>query len=167
MISRKLIALLVVSTALAWLTSRTDSEPVFSDARLPAESVAGQASVPLQPLQVTEREPWRRVIELPSVEITPEPEPEPVFEPPPLPVIAPPPPIPPPSAPPLPIQYLGKLQQADNVALYIRYQGRAQSIGTGEQLDDLYRLDRINQGYALFRYLPMDLPQELRWDAEP
>lgn len=167
MISRKLIALLVVSTALAWLTSRTDSDPVLSDAAIHPRSDASKLSVPLQPQQVTERDPWRRVIELRSVEITPEPEPEPVFEPPPLPVIAPPPPIPPPSAPPLPIQYLGKLQQPDSEVLYIRYQGRAKSIGTGEQLDNLYRLDRIDQGSALFRYLPMDLPQELRWEAEP
>ncbi|SDS21498.1 hypothetical protein SAMN05216198_1452 [Halopseudomonas litoralis] len=167
MISRKLIALLITSAALAWLTSRPEPASIPA-VTLPTKQHPGQASPPLQAQPVPEREPWRRAIELPAVEFVPEPEPEPVFEPVPMPImVSPPPPPPPPSAPPLPVQYLGQLQHAGKVMLYIRYQDRAQSIAAGEQLDNLYRLDRIAQDYAVFRYLPMDVQQELHWNAEP
>ncbi len=167
MISRKLMALLIASAALAWLTSRPEpaSIPALT---LPSKQLHGPASPLSQAQQVVDREPWRRAIELPAVEFVPEPEPEPVFEPVPMPImVPPPPPPPPPSAPPLPIKYLGQLQHAGKVMLYIRYQDSAQSIAAGEQLDNLYRLDRIAQDYAVFRYLPMDVQQELHWNTEP
>lgn len=164
MISRKLMALLVASAVLAWVTSGSDSVPSAS-APVPEPSFSEALR---QPLSVLEGEPWRRVIQLPAApapEPVPEPMPELVFEPVPLPVMEPPPP-PAPSAPPLPIEYLGQLGKPDEVVLYLRYQNRAQSMVAGEQLDNLYRLERIERGRALFRYLPMDTQQELRWDAD-
>lgn len=164
MISRKLMALLVGSAVLAWLTSGPDTAPspgaVFPEV-LPRETLA-------RPSPVLEGEPWRRVIELPAEPVpepVPEPMPELVFEPVPMPIMEPPPP-PPPTAPLLPIEYLGQLGKPDQVVLYLRYQNRAQSMVAGEELDNLYRLERIERGRALFRYLPMDIQQELRWDAE-
>jgi hypothetical protein len=161
MISRKLLFVLLGSGLLAWL-SYQPSSPATAYVRPAPLATTSPAATPPQPAL----EPWRRLIELPAIEPMPISEPEVLVEPIALAEVEPPAPEPP-SAPPLPVQYLGRLHQADAVVLYIRYQEQAQSIKIGERLGDDYRLERIAKDHALFRYLPLDSLQELRWDEQP
>ncbi|MCY1494818.1 hypothetical protein D9M68_287010 [compost metagenome] len=163
MISRKLIGLLLVSALLAWITGESDNPAPVG--RHPSITPAAP-SAPAQPVAAAVAdEPWRRAILLPAVE--PVEPPEPSTEPEQPPILAPvePPPPPAPSAPPLPITYLGKLSADRNVVLYLRYQDQPVSLKVGELLGEDYRLEEVAPDHAVFRYLPLDIRQELRWHA--
>lgn len=163
MISRKLLFILLISGLLAWFSYQPPS-PVPAHARTaPSAAPSRSESAQHQQAQI---EPWRRLIELPAIEPMPAQEPESLSEPIVLPEVELPAPAPP-SAPPLAVHYLGRLHRAEGVVLYIRYQEQAQSIKIGERLGDDYRLERIAADHALFRYLPLDSLQELRWDEQP
>lgn len=166
MISRKLIGLLVVSVALAWWSSRdaNDDSP-----RAPRKDTSGPATPKVlsgaDSTSLVEEDPWRRIILLPAVESI-VPVSTPVYEPPPLPPVELPPPPPPPSAPALTVTYLGMLREKNARVLYVRYQDMPVALKKGDLLGDEYRLEGLYADHAVFRYLPLDSLQELRWDEE-
>lgn len=162
MISRKLIGLLLVSALLAWITNESDSPtPARRHPSISPEAPLAPAD-PMAAAAIDE--PWRRTILLPAIApiepAAPSTEPEP-------PILAPvePPAPPAPSAPPLPITYLGRLSANRNVVLYLRYQDQPVSLKVGGLLGEDYRLEEVAPGHAVFRYLPLDIRQELRWHA--
>lgn len=162
--SRTLYPLLAASVFLAWFTSgEPDAPTIHSAPRAASHSLTPPIATAAQ--TIPSEQPWRRVIDLPAIEPPAPVEPEPLIEPLPLPEVQAPPPPPAPTAPPLPVQYLGQLRQSDVTTLYVRYQEHAIGIRPGERLGEDYRLVRIAQGHAQFRYLPLDTLQELRWDA--
>lgn len=165
MISRKLMALLVVSAGLAWFsrgaedTPASTRRPTYLPTTAPAVVPGGEVTA------LVTGKPWQRTILLPAIAPVEPVIQAPVYEPPPLAPVEPPPPEIP-SAPPLPVTYLGKLQDKKMLSLYIRYQEQPISLHTGELLGEDYRLETIAADHALFRYLPLDTLQELRWDGQ-
>ena len=90
--------------------------------------------------------------------------------PPPVPAPAPPPPPPPPppQAPPLPFKYWGKLDESAERTVW--YLGRGEQllvVGTGDVIDDTYRVDGVEGGNLRFTYLPLGTQQALPLGKAP
>lgn len=76
--------------------------------------------------------------------------------------VAPPPPKPPkPTAPPLPFQYLGKLNEAGEIRVFLNYQGKHIIAKLGDVIDNNYSVEEIAGGRMTFLYLPMKEKQVL------
>ncbi|MCY1290931.1 hypothetical protein D9M70_400980 [compost metagenome] len=166
MISRKLMVLLLATAVLAWFTSGRQSGSPATGNPAPATRPAEAEQPADHAGSSVAGEPWRRSILLPAIEPLEPPEPQPALEPPPLPPVEPAPPAQP-SAPPLPVTYLGRLTAHPAVILYVRYQDRPVGLKSGERLGDDYRLESVAKDHAMFRYLPLDTLQELRWHGQP
>lgn len=76
--------------------------------------------------------------------------------------VAPPPPPPPkPSAPPLPFQYLGKLNEAGEIRVFLNHQGKHLIVRTGDVLNGTYSVEEIAGSRMSFLYLPLKETQVL------
>jgi hypothetical protein len=76
--------------------------------------------------------------------------------------VAPPPPKPPkPTAPPLPFQYLGKLDEAGEIRVFLNYQGKHIIAKLGDVIDNNYSVDEISGGRMTFLYQPLKEKQVL------
>lgn len=76
--------------------------------------------------------------------------------------VAPPPPPPPkPSAPPLPFQYLGKLNEAGDIRVFLNHQGKHLIVRAGDVINGTYSVDEIGGSRMSFLYLPLKETQIL------
>lgn len=66
-----------------------------------------------------------------------------------------------PVAPPLPFRFLGQMVDEGKATLFLSMNERNIVVSTGETIDDLYRVDSIENGVAVFTYLPMKQKQTL------
>jgi hypothetical protein len=74
---------------------------------------------------------------------------------------APPPPPPAPRAPPLPFTYLGKAVEQGKVTVFLSRGDNTYIARAGDTLDGQYRVERVDQGMVVFRYLPLGQRQQL------
>lgn len=68
---------------------------------------------------------------------------------------------PPPSAPPLPFRYVGRMLDGETLTLFLSKGADTLSVRVGETLDGAWRVDSATDTAIAFRYLPLDLPQNL------
>lgn len=66
-----------------------------------------------------------------------------------------------PVAPPLPFRYLGQITEEGRVTLFLSVNERNIAVKAGELIDDQYRVDSIENGVAVFTYLPLKHRQTL------
>lgn len=66
-----------------------------------------------------------------------------------------------PVAPPLPFRYLGQMTDEGRVTLFLSVNERNIAVRAGETIDDQYRIDSIDNGVAVFTYLPLKHRQTL------
>lgn len=73
---------------------------------------------------------------------------------------APPPalPAPPPQAPPFPYQWIGRLDEAGSLSVWLNSADRVAVLRVGALLDSQWRLDRIDERSLQFTWLPAQLP---------
>jgi hypothetical protein len=155
----------LLASALRALFSRESTESTSVTSRHATQARTEQSKTPIENTDMLiSGRPWERTILLPAIDPV-EVSPAPVYEPAPLPPVDLPPPEPP-SAPVLPVTYLGKLKSENKMVLYVRYQEQALSVRLGEVLGDEYRLEQVAADHAVFRYLPLDTLQELRWNGQ-
>ena len=81
------------------------------------------------------------------------------WQPPPPPVAAAPP-APPPSAPPLPFRYLGRLEEGEQVTVFLAEGTQTRVVRQGERLAQ-YRIDEITRQGMRLTYLPLNETQRL------
>lgn len=87
-------------------------------------------------------------------------------EPPPAPPAAwtPPPPAPappPPEAPALPFEFIGKLDDAERLRVFLTRGERIYTVTVGDVIDGTYRVERIGGSEMVMTYLPLNLTQTL------
>lgn len=81
---------------------------------------------------------------------------------PPKPVVARPMPPPPPQAPPLPFRFLGRIADPDKGTAFLLIHGeQILSVGVGDRIDDIYRVDKLEGGQLYFLYQPLKIRQSL------
>lgn len=66
-----------------------------------------------------------------------------------------------PVAPPLPFRFLGRMVDEGKATLFLSMNERNIVVSAGETIDGLYRVDSIENGVAVFTYLPMKQKQTL------
>ena len=66
-----------------------------------------------------------------------------------------------PVAPPLPFRYLGQMTDEGRVTLFLSVNERNIAVRAGETIDDQYRIESIDNGVAVFTYLPLKHRQTL------
>jgi hypothetical protein len=78
-------------------------------------------------------------------------------------------PLPPPAPtpPPLPFAYLGKMVEEGQTILFLIHGDRTLAARVGDIIDDLYRIDAIEEGGIRFTYLPLDRRQTLPMENAP
>ena len=89
------------------------------------------------------------------------PPPPPAPPPPPPPPPPPAPPPPPPTPPPLPFRFMGRLDDSTKTRVFLERGERVYAVSTGDVIDGQYRIERIDASQLTFRYLPLDMPQNL------
>lgn len=82
-----------------------------------------------------------------------------------LPVVAPPPPLP--TAPALPYSYLGKYSEGDLQLVILSRGNRVVTASSGDVLENMYRIDRIETNNVIFTYLPLSISQTLVTGSNP
>jgi hypothetical protein len=87
------------------------------------------------------------------------PAPAPKTAPPPVAVV--PRPAPPPTAPPLPFTFMGKLDDASRLRVFLARGDKAYTVAEGDVIDNTYRVVTINAGQMTLLYLPLNQPQSL------
>lgn len=71
-------------------------------------------------------------------------------------------PPPPPQAPPLPFKFLGKIADPDKGTLYLlTRRDELLSVGVGDTIDGIYRIDKYDAGQLYFLYQPLNIRQSL------
>lgn len=65
------------------------------------------------------------------------------------------------TAPTLPFAYMGKLRRADAVQVFLVRGDSLFSVGEGDLIDNDYRVEKIGERSMVFRYLPLDVTQQL------
>lgn len=73
----------------------------------------------------------------------------------------------PPQAPPLPFSYLGKLIDAERVTVFLSDGNRTWAVGSGDTIDDAYRVEAIGDRTMTLTYLALGIRQELEIGAAP
>lgn len=78
----------------------------------------------------------------------------------------PPPPAPvaeKPGIPPLPFTYVGRVDDADGKwIIYLAKGAQSYVVQAGDTIDNTYRIEKIEEGSLVIRYLPMDSKQTLQ-----
>lgn len=123
-------------------------------AATPARPAAREGGLPLESLeQRRQAAPAKDVFQSKSWYVAP-PPPKPVPPP-------PPPPPPPPTAPPLPFQFVGKLDDANQLKVFLQRGNRVITVGVGDVIDNTYRVESITDTQMTLVYLPLDIRQVL------
>ncbi len=84
----------------------------------------------------------------------------------PPPVMAPPPP-PKPSAPPMPFRFIGKLDDNQDVRVFLQRGEKLYTVRVGDVIDRTYRVDGIHEARMSLTYLPLSISQSLAVGSEP
>jgi hypothetical protein len=84
-----------------------------------------------------------------------------------LPPPPPPPPPPAPKAPPLPFVYLGQIDEAGRIAVFLGQQQRTLIVRSGDTIDGTYRIESVTPTGATFLYLPLGELQQLILRSKP
>lgn len=71
------------------------------------------------------------------------------------------------TAPPLPFTYFGRLETGDEVHVFLRQGERDLSIKAGDQIDEIYRVERIDANSIVFTYIPSQTQQILSVSGAP
>jgi hypothetical protein len=79
----------------------------------------------------------------------------------------PPPPPPPPMAPALPFKFFGRMVDGEVRKVFLDQGSRTLVVAAGETIDDLYRVDRIDEQAVHFTYLPLGQQQMLAIPGTP
>lgn len=79
----------------------------------------------------------------------------------PLMVTAPPPPPTPPSAPPLPFKFIGKLDDRQQLQVFLLRGEQVLVVREGDLIDKTYKVQRIDAERMTLVYLPLDIAQSL------
>lgn len=86
----------------------------------------------------------------------------------PTPLAAPAPAVPQkPTAPALSFRYLGRLVAEDRTVVFLESGPNLYSVGVGDTVDGVYRVEAISGAAVSFRYLPLDATQTLTLRAAP
>jgi len=72
---------------------------------------------------------------------------------------APPPPPPVPMAPPFPYAFMGRMVENDSTTLFLTKQNQSYSVKLNTVLENVYRVDKIDNDQAIFTYLPLNTQQ--------
>lgn len=83
--------------------------------------------------------------------------PAPAWTPPPPPLPAPPPP----TAPALPFEFIGKLDDAEHLRVFLTRDEKIYTVTVGDVIDGTYRVERIDASEMILTYLPLNLTQTL------
>jgi hypothetical protein len=83
-----------------------------------------------------------------------------------------PPPLPPrkpepPKAPPLPFTYMGQLEEAGGIALFLGRDKRTLVVRRGDVIESNYRVEEVTPVRATFVFLPLDQRQHLTLRTRP
>jgi len=70
-----------------------------------------------------------------------------------------------PQPPPLPYVYLGKLIQEDETVVFLSRQDQNYIVRSGERLEDLYRVEAIEEDRLVVKYLPLGIRQTLAFES--
>lgn len=87
----------------------------------------------------------------------PPPVPAVVWTPPPAPVL----PEPPPTAPVLPFAFLGRLDDAERLRVFLTRDEKIYTVTVGAVIDGTYRVERIADSEIVLTYLPLNVTQTL------
>lgn len=81
----------------------------------------------------------------------------------PAPVWTPPPPVAPPpaTAPPLPFEFVGKLDDAQRLRVFLTRGEKIYTVTVGDVIDGTYRVERIKGDEMVLTYLPLNVTQTL------
>lgn len=80
--------------------------------------------------------------------------------------IAQPAPPPPPMAPPLPFAYIGKLAEEGNTTVFLALGERNLAVKPGDVIDNMYRLEGVNDNAVMLTHLPTGMQQSLPIGAQ-
>lgn len=69
------------------------------------------------------------------------------------------------TVPTLPFTYIGKMQDGNDVVLFLSGNGKNYTVKAGDVLDNSYRVDKIGDNEAVFTYLLMNTPQTLSFNS--
>ena len=75
--------------------------------------------------------------------------------------VLPPPPPPAPVAPPFPFVFIGRYVENNSTVLFLSKQDRAYSVKIHDEIDNLYRVDKIENEQAVITYIPLNIQQTL------
>jgi hypothetical protein len=70
-------------------------------------------------------------------------------------------------APPLPFVYFGRLENGDETHVFLRHGERHLSLKAGDQIDEIYRVERIDANSIVFAHLPSQTRQVLSVSGAP
>ncbi|MNZ99389.1 hypothetical protein D3C78_1187100 [compost metagenome] len=81
----------------------------------------------------------------------------------PAPVWTPPAPVAPPpaTAPPLPFEFVGKLDDAQRLRVFLTRGEKIYTVTVGDVIDGTYRVERIKGDEMVLTYLPLNVTQTL------
>lgn len=154
MISQRLYGLLLV-TVLATIGSQIYPAMNTADA-MPANSseTATRISNAAEPQPHGRANITASNRDLFASQLPPPPPPAPV-------IIAPPPPPEPPKAPPVPFQYLGMLEEGEQLHIYLSKGEMTYITHVGEKLDEVYLVKRLDKQGIRVVYLPLSEEQTI------
>lgn len=89
--------------------------------------------------------------------VAPPPQPEPAWTPPPAPVEAPPAPM----APALPFEFIGKMDDAESLRVFLTRGEKIYTVTVGDVIDGTYRVERVGDSEMVLTYLPLNVTQTL------
>lgn len=72
-----------------------------------------------------------------------------------------------PTAPPLPFQFIGKLEDSQQLQVFLQNGERLYVVRAGDVIDETYKVDRISATEMSFVYLPMKFAQTLSVGSAP
>lgn len=75
--------------------------------------------------------------------------------------LPPPPPPPPPQAPPLPFVYMGRLDEDQNMTVFLTAGDRNLVVKPGDVIDNTYKIEQVTDSAVVLTYLPMNQQQTL------
>ncbi|MCY1351118.1 hypothetical protein D9M69_373740 [compost metagenome] len=78
-----------------------------------------------------------------------------------------PPPPPRPSAPPLPFRFIGKLDDSQELQVFLQNGEKLYTVRVGDVIDSTYRVEGIQHARMTLTYLPLRISQSLAVGSEP
>lgn len=77
------------------------------------------------------------------------------------------PPTPPPAAPPLPFEFIGKLDDASQLKVFLLRDEQLHTVVVGDVIDGTYRVQGISGNEMTLVYLPLNVSQSLSVGSNP